>query len=313
MKKIHLIILILIAIIVLGFLFFGQNGNNKQDNQQETKVSNVVDMTNNNNISMPSGNQANLPNGAIPEWAKSLMQIDANSMLSREEKIQQFIVLLRQNNDDAQAVSAILIALTMLNPIEVIDEIIPYLKNSNAIVQSAAIGALNNAALLTPEEHELKQSLAENNQKRIQIAEAINELKAEVAIDENVKQALVSAYAVTNPSLEDTKKMTREILSQNYVTPNEASYIASSILNANDTIELLEILSHKDSNIKDRVISRVGASIVENPAVISILSTQQKFRLESFIRNNPPQSIGENFGYQNDQWKNTLNMLSSNM
>ncbi|MFX9038872.1 HEAT repeat domain-containing protein, partial [Acinetobacter baumannii] len=80
-----------------------------------------------------------------------------NSALPREQKIDQLVGLLKENNSDPQALTDILVSLTALNPIEAADEIIPYLKNGSPRVQSAALGALNNASLLTEEEHQLKK------------------------------------------------------------------------------------------------------------------------------------------------------------
>lgn len=310
-KKIYLVITLIILSIIIFFLASRKNDNVNSLDKPKVSASKTVGMSGNTDIS--TIDQQNLPSNAPPEWAKKLMEINANTAFSREEKIQQLVNLLKQNNDDSQAISGILISLTTLNPIEVVDDIIPYLKNKNAIVQSAALGALNNASLLTPKEHELKQPLSENNDKRERIAKAVNELKADTNIDEDVKQALISSYSGTNPSLEDSRTMTKEILSQNIVTPNEASYIASSVLNGKDIIETLKVLSNKDSNMKDTIISSMGASIAENPKVTSTLSTQQKMVLESFIKSNPPQSSGDNFGYQNDQWKNTINVLNGNI
>ena len=68
-------------------------------------------------------------------------------------------------------------------------------------------------------------------------------------------------------------------------------------------------LGKKDAIVKDEVISSIGANLSENTDVVSALSSQQRTELINFIRNNPPQSKGDNFGYQNDQWNNTLNVI----
>lgn len=150
-----------------------------------------------------TGNAQNLLYKAAPKWAQSMMDINDNSAYSQENKIQKLVELLKQNETNPEALSAILITLTALNPIEAADEIIPYLKNPNPKVQSAALAVLNNASLLTKQEHELKHSLPQNEAVRRRIANAVNQLKADPNTTNEVKQALISTYTVANPSLKD--------------------------------------------------------------------------------------------------------------
>lgn len=56
------------------------------------------------------------------------MAINDNSSYTREDKIHKLADLLKQNESNSDALSALLISLTALNPIEAVDDIIPYLK-----------------------------------------------------------------------------------------------------------------------------------------------------------------------------------------
>ena len=107
--------------------------------------------------------------------------------------------------------------------------------------------------------------------------------------------------------------MSKQILDQNKITTNEATFIASDVLNGRDSSTTLDILKNKDTTVKDSVINSLGASLTENPNVISTLSPKQRKELANFVRNNPPQGRGEDFSYQNEQWNNILNLLDSNM
>lgn len=247
-----------------------------------------------------------------PRWAQKMLNILNNSALPREQKIDQLVGLLKENNSDPQVLTDILVSLTALNPIEAADEIIPYLKNGSPRVQSAALGALNNASLLTEEEHQLKKALPKNDLVRKRIADAVNDINADPHTSEEVRQALISTYSSTNPSAEDSKKMNQNILSKDNVSLNEASYVATSVLNGKEVSTTLATLGSKDREMKDSVISSIGANLLDNPNVVSLLSKEQRKQIYTFISNNPPSTTNPNdFSYQNDQWKNTLNLLSN--
>ncbi len=318
MKNSRNILFILIAIVVVILVGLYLYNKNSQKNshlvQQKNAQNSQINDTNHgsNNADTDNTGSTSAMNNQLPKWAQSLIEINENTAYSREDKIEKLIQLLKENDSNPQALNDILVSLTSLNPIEAADEIIPYLKNSSPRVQSAALGALNNASLLTPKEHELKRSLSENDEKRKQISEAVNELKNDPNISKEVRQALISNYTATNPSPEDTKRLKQEIIQQKEITPNEASYVASTILNGKDLSETLKSLDAKDAVIKDSIISSIGANIIENPNVANVLSSEQKTQLATFIQKNPPSSAGADFGYQNDQWKNTLNILSNN-
>ncbi|KQC94702.1 HEAT repeat domain-containing protein [Acinetobacter soli] len=90
-------------------------------------------------------------------WAQKIIDVNENSQYSRIEKVKELNDLLNKNKNDPAAVREILSQLANLNPIEAVDDILPFLKSNNPIVQSAALGTLSNASLLTEEEHELKK------------------------------------------------------------------------------------------------------------------------------------------------------------
>jgi hypothetical protein len=311
-RKLIYFVFTVVVLAFIGFFVFSQQndmGIQNDENQIKEKTNINANSALVNNES--SENTQNLPYGSPPKWAQSMMAINDNSSYTREDKIHKLADLLKQNESNSDALSALLISLTALNPIEAVNDIIPYLKNTNPKVQSAALGALNNASLLTEKEHELKKSLPENEAVRKRIAESVNELKAASTTSDEVKQALISTYASTNPSSKDTHAMNQEILKQDEISPNESSFVASSVLNGKEFSGTLSVLDKKDSAVKDSVINSIGTSIAENPDVISVLSTQQRTELMNFIRNNPPQGSGDNYSSQKDQWNNTLNILES--
>lgn len=190
-----------VVIAFIGLFIYSKKSDDVRLNQRAQSYKNSTNAFMAN--SGATGNAQNLLYKAAPKWAQSMMDINDNSAYSQENKIQKLVELLKQNETNAEALSAILITLTALNPIEAADEIIPYLKNPNPKVQSAALAVLNNASLLTKQEHELKHSLPQNEAVRRRIANAVNQLKADPNTTNEVKQALISTYTVANPSLKD--------------------------------------------------------------------------------------------------------------
>ena len=190
-----------VVIAFIGLFIYSKKSDDVRLNQRAQPYKNSTNAFMAN--SGATGNAQNLLYKAAPKWAQSMMDINDNSAYSQEDKIQKLVELLKQNETNPEALSAILITLTALNPIEAADEIIPYLKNPNPKVQSAALAVLNNASLLTKQEHELKHSLPHNEAVRRRIANAVNQLKADPNTTNEVKQALISTYTVANPSLKD--------------------------------------------------------------------------------------------------------------
>lgn len=188
-KVIYLVITAIIIALVGLFIFV------KKSNDLNSDTPNANDSV--------TSNASNLPYGTPPKWAKSLIAINDNLENSREDKISKLVALLKQNESNPDALKAILISLTVLNPIEAADDLIPYLKNTNPKVQIATLGVLHNASLLTQKEHELKRSLSENEAIRKRIADAVNEFKVDPNTTDEVKQALTSIYTPSHSSLKD--------------------------------------------------------------------------------------------------------------
>jgi hypothetical protein len=188
-KVIYLVITAIIIALVGLFIFV------KKSNDLNSDTPNANDSV--------TSNASNLPYGTPPKWAKSLIAINDNLENSREDKISKLVALLKQNESNPDALKAILISLTVLNPIEAADDLIPYLKNTNPKVQIATLGVLHNASLLTQKEHELKRSLSENEAIRKRIADAVNEFKVDPNTTDEVKQALTSIYIPSHSSLKD--------------------------------------------------------------------------------------------------------------
>lgn len=192
-----LIYLVITAIVVafIGFFIFAKKSDDvhsKELMETQEKIS-----SNRNTLNANDGitnNASNLPHGIPPKWAKSMIAINDSPTYSREDKIHKLVDLLKQNESNPDALSAILISLTKLNPIEAADDIIPYLKDTNPKVQILALGALNNASLLTQKEHEIKGSLPENEAVRKRIIEAVNELKVDPNTSDEVKKVLIATF-----------------------------------------------------------------------------------------------------------------------
>lgn len=310
-NKIKYLLSIAILLILIVLIFFYRNyqtdveqkdtRSNTPPKEQITHQINTLD-SNLSNTSKPKPSNIN-----PPKWAQELMYINENPQYNRVDKIQRLIKLLNENKNDTSAVREILAHLSNLNPIEAVDDILPFLKNSDPSVQNAAIGALSNASLLTEQEQQLKKNLPENDVIRRKISNNINELKNTPNIANEVKQAISSSYASTNPSLEDTKSMIKDILNQKEMSANESSYLATSILNGKDVKNTISLLDNKSTTVKDEVIKSIGNNIVDNPNVLDVLNTEQKREVFSFIHNNPPSMRDDDFSFKNDLWKNALN------
>ena len=192
-----LIYLVITAIVVafIGFFIFAKKSDDvhsKELMETQEKIS-----SNRNTLNANDGitnNAPNLPHGMPPKWVKSTIAINDSPTYSREDKIHKLVDLLKQNESNPDALSAILISLTKLNPIEAADDIIPYLKDTNPKVQILALGVLYNASLLTKKEHELKRSLSENKAVRKRIIEAVNELKVDPNTSDEVKKVLIATF-----------------------------------------------------------------------------------------------------------------------
>lgn len=129
---------------------------------------------------------------SYPAWAQAMIEIENNPFYNREKKIEKLIILLKQNQDNQQALHNVLIALTAYHPLEAMDDLMPYLDSDDPNVQILTLGALANASLLTEKEHQLKRALPENVLKRRKINEAIKKVQNNPQTSAVVKQALSS-------------------------------------------------------------------------------------------------------------------------
>lgn len=127
-----------------------------------------------------------------PAWAQEIIEIENNPFYNREKKIEKLIILLKQNQDNQQALHSVLIALITYHPLEAIEDLIPYLDSDDPEVQILTLGALANASLLTEKEHQLKRVLPENVPKRRKINEAIKKVQNNPQTSTVVKQVLSS-------------------------------------------------------------------------------------------------------------------------
>ncbi len=306
MKKNILYVLLLVIIILTVFMFFIKEDSIDQGSANTPlETRNSESMYENENTAIQAGQSPQKLN--IPLWAKKVIDINENSQYNRIGKIEKLKELLNENKNDPAAVREILAQLANENPIEAVDDILPFLKSNDPIIQSAAIGALSNASLLTEREHELKMKLPENNQIRSKISNEINTLKENKNTSKEVKQAIISSYMSTNPSIGDTKVMIESILKEQNITTNESSYIATTILNGIDSTNTLTSIASKNGAIKDEIIMSIGSNIINNPDTLNVLSPTQKKELYSFVEKNPPTTRNDDFSSKNDIWKNTLN------
>ena len=193
----RVIYLVITAIVValVGFFIFAKKSDDvhsRERLQTQEKISSKSTILNANDDI--TDNPLNLPHETPTKWAKSMIAINDSPRYSREDKIHKLVDLLKQNESNPDALSAILISLTKLNPIEAVDDIIPYLKDTNPKVQILALGVLYNASLLTKKEHELKRSLPKNEAVRKRITEAFNELKVDPNTSDEVKGVLIATF-----------------------------------------------------------------------------------------------------------------------
>lgn len=157
MKK-NILYVLLFLIILTVFIFFIKEDSTDQgsENLPALKAKSSESMYQDK---ITTGKQAgqNTQKLNVAFWAQKIIDVNENSQYSRIEKVKELNDLLNKNKNEPAAVREILSQLANLNPIEAVDDILPFLKSNNPIVQSAALGTLSNASLLTEEEHELKK------------------------------------------------------------------------------------------------------------------------------------------------------------
>lgn len=306
-KNIFLVILIFVICAVILWVYLKSTADTTQSISNQNNNTSTL-KSNEDRATSLSENSADMKlNTNLPVWAKKLLQLD-QSAANREEKIHDLLQLLEQNQHDENAIEEILTQLTSLNPLEAAEQILPFLTHQNPKIQSLAIGALNNAMLLTDREHELKKSLPENDLIRQKISRALEQRFQDPNLDPKVKQVLISSLPHT-ASVQTQHNLVQELLQQNSISPNEAQFLSQYLLNGQGNNTTLEQLTHKNPKMIEDIIANLNNQIVDQPAIVEVLNNDQKKQLHNFILQHPPSSKDESYGYKNDIWRFSLNQL----
>lgn len=307
-KNIFLVILIFVICAVILWVYLKSTADTTQSISNQNNNTSTL-KSNEDRATSFSENSADmeLNTNNLPVWAKKLLQLD-QATANREEKIHDLIQLLEQNQHDENAIEEILTQLTSLNPLEATEQILPFLTHQNPKIQSLAIGALNNAMLLTNREHELKKSLPENDLIRQKISHALEQRFQDPTLDPKVKQILISSLPHT-ASVQTQHNLVQELLQQNSISPNEAQFLSQYLLNGQGNNTTLEQLAHKNPKMIEDIIANLNNQIVDQPAIVEVLNNDQKKQLHNFILQHPPSSKDESYGYKNDIWRFSLNQL----
>ena len=306
-KNIFLVILIFVICAVILWVYLKSTTDTTQSISNQNNNTSTLKSKEDRATSL-SENSADMKlNTNLPVWAKKLLQLD-QSNANREEKIHDLIQLLEQNQHDENAIEEILTQLTSLNPLEATEQILPFLTHQNPKIQSLAIGALNNAMLLTDREHELKKSLPENDLIRQKISHALEQRFQDPNLDPKVKQVLISSLPHT-ASVQTQHNLAQELLQQNSISPNEAQFLSQYLLNGQGNNTTLEQLAHKNPKMIEDIVANLNNQVVDQPAIVEVLNNDQKKQLHDFILQHPPSSKDESYGYKNDIWRFSLNQL----
>lgn len=237
------------------------------------------------------------------DWMKSAMAINDNPNMAQEQKVNELVALLKKHSNDPEAVHDILVSLSALNPIDAIDDILPLLQSPNENVRNAALGALNNASMLTDQELAQRKQSPENDLKRAEIGKAVNQLLEDPDLTKSTKEVVLSNYAATNPSIADTKAMINQVMHGDTVSQNGANYLASTVLNGKDLDSTLKGLNTKNQAYKSAVVNEVSNNIVANPMILEVLDPNAKKAILEMLQGNPPMTRSGDFESQNDTWK----------
>ncbi|EPF72161.1 HEAT repeat domain-containing protein [Acinetobacter rudis] len=166
-NKFTLYIISALLLVSLGYVLAKPDSDsiNPTSENNETPSKKIESVQQNNQGDFTTEYRNNIYKNAVG-WMKSAININDDTGLSREQKISELVDLLKKNQDDPIATREIIVSLSNLNPIEAIDEILPFLNNTDENIQNAAIGALNNAMMLTESELAQKRQMPENDIER---------------------------------------------------------------------------------------------------------------------------------------------------
>lgn len=317
MKKNLIIIAICSCLLIL---FIGIIINLKPTNQKTTTQNHTTEKpnlpTHLDNLSNPTQHSTNKPNAVeslqnTPKWQNDVLIIDENPLLNHDEKIDKLLSLLTQYQQDDVAIEGILQTLATYTPTKAILNIIPYLHSNNPRIQATAVAGLHNAMFLTEDEEKQRQSLENLDKLREQVAPAINQLYDNPNTSESVKKAILSSYALTNPSPQDSEKMLKSLLNTGTLDSNSSAYLGNILLNSEtNTAKLLADIQQFSAVEQEKIVQNLGTNIVANPAVVSILSNEQKQALKSFVENNLPIDKSSENLHNIDIYRHTLEQLS---
>lgn len=311
---------IFIAVVALGFMavfinFSQKNGQYVANAYQATptglKPGNRPEFSSKNPVT-PTDQASQVTNNVtMPEWALQMNNINENPAFSRETKIKKLAELLDKNVNNLQAIQGLLQALSQHNPVEAVDQILPYLKNPNEVIQNAALSALNNSMLLTDQEQAAKKSNAEFDRLRGKIPLAVNALFDAPDASEDMKKAIISGYMTTNNNPEDTRKMIHTIIQQGSLNDTTATYLASALMQPTaNSKELITQISKLPNVEQEKMIAGLGNNILNKDNVVSVLDQQQRQALKNYILAHPPESRqNPEKADQLDAWRHTVDTL----
>lgn len=315
MKKVIFTTLVTLGFIAIVTTFYPKNGQYAANDNRVTptglKLDNRPEVLGKNPVTSTGQASPVTINVTMPEWALQMNNINENPAFPKETKIKKLDELLDKNTNNPQAIQGILQTLSQHNPVEAVDQILPYLKNPNEAIQNAALSSLNNSMLLTDQEQADKKSNAEFDSLRGKIPLAVNTLFNAPDTSDNMKKAIISGYMTTNDNPADTRKMTHSIIQQGSLNDNTAAYMANALIQSStNTKDLIVQISTLPNVEQEKIIAGLGNNILNNNNVVSVLDQQQRQALKSYILAHPPESRqNPEKADQLDAWRHIVDIL----
>lgn len=315
MKKVIFTTLVTLGFIAIVTTFYPKNGQYAANDNRVTptglKLDNRPEVLGKNPVTSTGQASPVTINVTMPEWALQMNNINENPAFPKETKIKKLDELLDKNTNNPQAIQGILQTLSQHNPVEAVDQILPYLKNPNEAIQNAALSSLNNSMLLTDQEQADKKSNAEFDSLRGKIPLAVNTLFNAPDTSDNMKKAIISGYMTTNDNPEDTRKMTHSIIQQGSLNDNTTAYMANALIQpSTNTKDLIVQISTLPNVEQEKIIAGLGNNILNNDNVVTVLDQQQRQALKSYILAHPPESRqNPEKADQLDAWRHIVDIL----
>lgn len=315
MKKVIFTTLVTLGFIAIVTTFYPKNGQYAANDNRVTptglKLDNRPEVLGKNPVTSTGQASPVTINVTMPEWALQMNNINENPAFPKETKIKKLDELLDKNTNNPQAIQGILQTLSQHNPVEAVDQILPYLKNPNEAIQNVALTALNNSMLLTDQEQAAKKSNAEFDRLRGKIPLAVNALFDAPDTSEDMKKAIISGYMTTHDNPEDTRKMTHTIIQQGSLNNTTATYLASALMQPTaNSKELITQISTLPNVEQEKIIAGLSNNILNNDNVVTVLDQQQRQALKSYMLAHPPKSRqNPEKADQLDAWRHTVDVL----